>query len=387
MRIAVVGNGRTVHALVRGAAVAALGHEVRLVTLGPVLPVSGMEVKTRPLPATLFESIAAARSFLDDLRSFRPDLLHVHYAGGKLGTMASLSGIRPMVVTVMGGDVQPEQHPNGLRLLERRATRRILEQADLILAKSDGLRAQIAAIGDFGGKVETVRWGADPAVFHRQPAAAQALRESLGLAPEARVILSPRILRPLYNIHLMVEALPRVLQSVPEAVLLVAEHRADPDYRRYLAARVEALGLAGRVRFIGPRDYAEMPALYSLAELMVSIPFSDGLPQSLFEAMACGTPAILGRLPGYAEAVTDGEHALLVDLRPEAVADAMSLVLKDAGRARAMSAASLQRVREVAWLPREVKRVEALYRAVCERPRTRASLVGRLLDGSSLLIR
>jgi glycosyltransferase involved in cell wall biosynthesis len=387
MRIAVVGNGRTVHALVRSSAVAALGHEVRLVTLGPVLPSSGIEVRTRPIPATLFQSIAAARTFLGDIRSFRADLLHVHYAGGKLGTMASLSGVRPLVVTVMGGDVQPEQHASGLPGLERRATRRILAEADLILVKSDGLRAEMAAFGDYRGKVETVRWGVDPAVFHRQPAAARALRDRLALPAEARIILSPRILRPLYNIDLIVEALPRVLREVPQALLLVAEHRADPEYRRSLSTRVRSLGLEDRVRFIGPRDHAEMPALYSLAEAMVSVPFSDGLPQSLFEAMACETPAILGRLPGYAEVVADGEHVLLAELQPEPLAAAIVLVLKDAARAQRLAAAALQRVRQVAWLPDEAKRVEALYEALLERPRTKASLRGRLLDGSTLFFR
>jgi glycosyltransferase involved in cell wall biosynthesis len=387
MRIAVVGNGRTVHALVRGAAVAALGHEVRLVTLGPVLPTSGIEVRTRPIPVTLAQSVAAARSFLGDLRSFAPDLLHVHYAGGKLGTMASLSGIRPLVVTVMGGDVQPEQHSGGLPLLERRATRRLLHEADLILAKSDRLRTEMAALGDFGDKTETIRWGVDPAVFGPRPEAARALRSHLRLAPQARVILSPRILRPLYNVHLIVEALPRVLASVPGAVLLVAEHRADPEYKKSLVARVEALGLEDGVRFIGACDHAQMPALYSLAEVMVSVPFSDGLPQSLFEAMACETPAILGRLPGYAEVVTDGRHVLLADLQPEALADAMILLLKDRAHACALAAAARERVREVAWLPEEAKRVDGLYRRLRERPRRRASLSGRLLDGLSLLLR
>jgi glycosyltransferase involved in cell wall biosynthesis len=130
-----------------------------------------------------------------------------------------------------------------------------------------------------------------------------------------------------------------------------------------------------------------MPAFYSLAEAMVSIPFSDGLPQSLFEAMACGTPAILGRPPGYAEVVVDGEHALLADLQPEPLAAAIVLVLKDAARAHRLAAAALQRVRQVAWLPDEAKRVEALYEALLERPRTKASLRGRLLDGSTLLFR
>jgi len=387
MRIAVVGNGRTVHALVRGAAVAALGHEVRLVTLGPVLPSPGIEVRTRPIPVTLTQSLAAARSFLGDIRSFAPDLLHVHYAGGKLGTMASLSGIRPLVVTVMGGDVQPEQHAGGLPLLERRATRRLLQEADLILAKSDRLRTEMAALGSFRDKTETIRWGVDPEVFHPRPEAARALRSRLQLPPEARVILSPRILRPLYNVHLIVEAMPRVLASFPETVLLVAEHRADPEYKKSLVARVATLGLADHVRFIGACDHAEMPALYSLAEVMVSVPFSDGLPQSLFEAMACETPAILGRLPGYAEVVTDGQHVLLADLQPEALADAIGLLLKDKNRACALAAAARERVREVAWLPEEAKRVDGLYRRLLERPRRRASLTGRLLDGLSLFLR
>ena len=102
-----VGNGATVHALVRGSAIASLGHKVRLVTLGPVLSHEKIEVKTRPIPRTPFGGLFAFASFQRDLRSFQPDLLHVHYAGGRLGSLALASGLRPLVVTVMGGDVQP----------------------------------------------------------------------------------------------------------------------------------------------------------------------------------------------------------------------------------------------------------------------------------------
>ncbi|HET8646445.1 MAG TPA: glycosyltransferase, partial [Vicinamibacteria bacterium] len=230
MRIAVVGNGRTVHALVRGGALAARGHQVRLVTAGPVLPARTIEVRTRPLPTNPFAAVLAARTFLRDLWSFRPDVLHVHYAGNKLGTMALVSGLHPLVVTVMGGDVQPEQHLGGLPRLERRNTRRLLEEADLILAKSEALRPEIAAFGPFESKTETVRWGVDPELFQPRPDLASALRARLGLGPDDRVVLSPRLLRPLYNIHLLVEAWPLLLARVPRAVLLVLEHRADADY-------------------------------------------------------------------------------------------------------------------------------------------------------------
>jgi glycosyltransferase involved in cell wall biosynthesis len=387
MRIAVVGNGRTVHALVRSAALAARGHQVRLVTAGPVLPAPGIEVCTRPLPGNPFAAALAARGFLRDLWSFRPDVLHVHYAGNKLGTMALVSGVHPLVVTVMGGDVQPEQHLGGLHRLERRATRRLLEEADLILAKSEALRPEIAAFGPFESKVETVRWGVDPALFQPRPQEAAALRARLGLSADDRVILSPRLLRPLYNIHLLVEALPLVLARVPRAVLLLSEHRADPEYREALRARVASLGIGERVRFVGRIEHQDMPSFYSLAEASVNLPFSDGLPQSLFEAMACGTPSVLGRLPWYAEVVEDGEHVLLADLEPAAVAAALTRVLTDEPLRRSLADAGRRRVMDVACLPREAERVEGFYERLLARPRRRPAWGPRLIDGLTLPLR
>jgi glycosyltransferase involved in cell wall biosynthesis len=387
MRVAVVGSGRSVHALSRSMAVAARGHEVRFVTVGDVLPSQGIEVRSRPLPRHPIAAARAARRFLADVRGFRPDLLHLHYAGGRLGTLAALAGIRPMVVTVMGGDVLPEQHPGGLSVLERRATRRILEQADLLLVKSEALRPALDAWGGFSAKAEVVRWGVDPARFRRDAAAAERMRSRLALSPRDRVVLSPRALAPLYNVHLLVEAMPAVLASAPEALLLLTEYNFEPAYREALRRRVEALRLGDRVRFAGAVPAADMPGLYSLAEAVASVPSSDGLPQSLFEAMACGAPAVLGRLPAYAEVVSDEESALLVDLSAGAIAGALVRLLGDGDLRARLAARGLERVREVAFLPREVERVEALYReALARGPRT-APAGGRLADVLGLMFR
>lgn len=387
MRIAVVGNGRSVHTVTRSAAIAARGHDVRLVTAGDVLPAPGVELRTRPLPRTPGAAALAARAFFGDIHSFHPDLLHLHYAGGRLGTLALLSGVRPLVVTVMGGDVLPEQHLGGYSALERRATRRILEQADLLLVKSDALRRAIAAFGSPTARVETVRWGVEPERFHRDPVAALALRRRLRLAPADRVLLSPRILTPLYNVHLIVEAMPRILERVPEALLLVTEYSADAEYRRTLERRAAELGVAARVGFVGQFGHDEMPALYSLAEAVVMVPSSDGLPQSLFEAMACEAPVVLGRLPGYGEVVTDGESALLVEPGGEAIAGAVARLLEDGALRESIARRALEAVREKACLPREIERVVALYRELLIAPRAPKPRGGRLLDALSLILR
>jgi glycosyltransferase involved in cell wall biosynthesis len=385
--VAVVGSGRSVHVVVRAAAIAARGHAVRLVTLGDVLPAQGIEVRTRPLPRTLRQAFGAARGFFRDIDDFRPDLLHLHYAGGPLGTLATLSRARPLVATVMGGDVLPERHTGGMSGLERRASRRVLEEADLILAKSDALRPAIARFGDFAAKLETVRWGIDPARFHPAPDAARRLRERLGLHSADRAILSPRTVNAVHNIHLLVEAMPRILQAVPQATLLLTEQAADPSYKQRLQERIATLGVAGRVRFIGGLDHVDMAALHSLSEVMVGIPVADGLPQSLFEAMACGTPAVLGRLPAYAEAVEDGKTALLVDLQSEAVAAAVTRLLTEPALRDALSTAARTRVAEIALLPREAERVEGFYRGLLTRPRRHRRRLALALDALSLLLR
>jgi glycosyltransferase involved in cell wall biosynthesis len=387
MKVAVVGNGRSVHVAGRSAGMAARGHSVRLVTLGPVVAAPGVEVRTRPIPASVPAAIRAARAFLSDVKSFAPDVLHLHYAGGKLGTMATLTDCHPFVVTVMGGDVLPEQHPGGMSWLERRATRRVLQVADLILVKSDALRAAVAAFGP-ESPVETVRWGIDPAVFHRDADAAAALRRRLELDPGDRIVVSPRILAPLYNVHLIVEALPAVLARVPQTMLLVTEYAADPAYRRRVEEAAVALGVIARVRFVGRLEHQEMPGLYSLADLVVSVPSSDGLPQSLFEAMACGAPVVLGRLSAYQEVVRDGESAILVDLQPAPLASAMVALLESPVRAAAVARAALARIREVADLSTEVARVEAFYqRALASSRLHRRSWAGRLGDIAGLFAR
>lgn len=387
MRIAIVGSGRGVYALDWAATLASRGHQVRFVTLGEVLTTRGIEVRTRPIPRTLFRAVRAGRGFLSDIRSFRPDVLHVNYAGGRLGTLATLARVHPLVVAVVGGDVLPEQHSRGHTWLERRATRRILELADLILVKNDVLRRAVAGYAHLAGRVETVRWGVDPARFHRDPQAAEAFRRRLGLVPRDRVVLSPRLLHPLYNVHLIVEAMSRVLAKEPRAVLVMTEYNVSRDYRRQLEDRAARLGLGDRVRFIGRVDHENMPALYSLAEVVVSVPASDGLPQTLFEAMACGVPVVLGRLPGYEDVVTDGESALFTDFDPGAIAASVLRLLREPALAAALGRSALEQVQRVALLPREVEHVERLYRAVAARGAARRPHGGWLFDALGLLLR
>ena len=87
--------------------------------------------------------------------------------------------------------------------------------------------------------------------------------------------------------------------------------------REELEAHARALGLQGRVRFLGPRREDEVAALFERADAFVlpSVVAADGqmegIPVALMEALAHGVPAVSTDLSGIPELVRDGETGLL----------------------------------------------------------------------------
>jgi glycosyltransferase involved in cell wall biosynthesis len=156
--------------------------------------------------------------------------------------------------------------------------------------------------------------------------------------------------------------MPTVVRDVPDAVLLVTEYAADPEYRQQIAHRIKELGLEKHVQFCGHVAHADMPEYYSLAEITVAVPSSDGLPQTLLEGMACETPSVLARLPRYEEIVEDRVSAYFVDDHPEAIAAGI-IELFNAPQLRATIARNaIAIVRERASLDEQAARVERKFR-------------------------
>jgi glycosyltransferase involved in cell wall biosynthesis len=266
--------------------------------------------------------------------------------------------------------------------MARRATRRILERADALLVKSDTLLSAVSTFADVGKKAHVVRWGIDPQDFFPDPQGAAAWRRRLRLGDDDLLVLSPRLLRPLYNIHLIVEAFAEVAQSFPQAVLLIAEYGADAAYRRELEARIDIPGLRERVRFLGAVPHAQMRGLYSASTAVVMAPSSDGLPQSLFEALACGAPVLLGRLPAYAEIVDDERSALFAEINVPSLGAGLSRLLRDSNLRSTLTREGQVVVREKASLPNDLERVIQIFEEVRAKPRPRPRLdpLDALLD-------
>jgi len=364
MKLCFIANSNTAHTRRWLAYFAARGHEVHIITEHrPESPF--LDVTLHDLTATT--NIRKLRYILWAVtvhwlvRRLRPDVLHAHQvtSAGWLGWAANY---HPFVVTPWGSDLyQLPQRSHLARWLARRA----LSAADLVTADSADLLAQAIRLGADPGRAQVMQWGVDLITFSPTENRA-ALRRQLGLG-DGPVILSPRSMRPIYRHNVTLAAIPAVRQEIPGATFVFRDYNADPpDYAAQLKKQAQVLGISDTVRFIGPIDrYEDVADFYRAADLVVSVPISDGTPVSVLEAFACGTPVIASDLPSLREWIGDGQSGLLVPVGDaEALTRAIIRLLTDRLLYSRIQGQALQLVKKRADHAAWMAQMETLYQGL-----------------------
>jgi glycosyltransferase involved in cell wall biosynthesis len=335
------------------------GHETTVITVEPAegTRFRQIDVTTWYWPkkiGRLLSGLKTARL----VRQLAPDVVHVHYARGLAWGLA-LRDADPLVVTPWGSDVLEEQ--GAFREPYAKAlTRRLLRNAALVTVHSQFMEAQVRRVVPDLPRLAQIGWGVDLSLF-RPGLDVTPLRQRWGIGEDRQVILSPRLAQPFYQHERLIRALPAVLEKIPNATVVVSEHCADTAYVQSLRALASELGISGRVRFVGTIPYSEMPLWFNLARAVVMVPRSDGMPNSLLEAMACGVVPILNRLPQYAELIRHGENGFFVDPDGGDLAGPLVGVLSDPVARRHIATRNREKISEEADQDREMARMEEWY--------------------------
>ncbi|MEX2150378.1 MAG: glycosyltransferase family 1 protein [Steroidobacteraceae bacterium] len=112
--------------------------------------------------------------------------------------------------------------------------------------------------------------------------------------------------------------------------------------------RIPSGGWGADVLFPGWMDQADLPAVYSAAELYLYPSKQEAFPIPITEAMACGTPIVTSRANGLEEIA--GTAALFVDPQdPDEIAEAVARVVADAKLREQLAAAGLARAKSFSW--------------------------------------
>lgn len=248
------------------------------------------------------------------------------------------AGVRRIVASTHGHEVGWSMLPGA-----RQALRRIGSTCDVITFVSRYTRSRFASAFGPMAALEHLPSGVDTEQFRPDPLARKEIRDRYELGDRPVVVCVSR-LWPRKGQDMLIRALPRIRERVPEAALLLV---GGGPYEGRLQALAEQLGVAKDVVLTGRVPWDELPAHYVAGDVF-AMPCRthgrgldvEGLGIVYLEASASGLPVVAGRSGGAPETVLEGETGHVVDGRElDAIVEAVGDLLADPERAALMGEA------------------------------------------------
>ena len=291
------------------------------------------------------------------LRRERPDILHTH-AWGTLyeGLIAGrLAGV-PAIVHGEHGTLQ-------LSPRQVTAQRWGWNRADHVLSVSSRLAERMAdAVGVPLDSVHVIRNGVNLARFTGKRSAGS--HRALGASSARTVVIGAAgRLVDVKDHATLVEAIARLRQRGRDVLGVIA---GDGPLRADLEARIVRAGLDGVVRLLGHRG--DIERVLEGLDIFVQSSKSEGMSNTILEAMASGLPVVATHVGGADEMVVAGETGILVPpSNAERLADALNRLVGDADLRVKLGEAGRRRAYGEFSLDRMIHNYEAFYRDVAGR--------------------
>lgn len=283
----------------------------------PDCDVRYVEYPALPLLTRPFNGWLCARTLHAPLRAFAPDVVLSYWLyPDAFGAMhaARRAGL-PLVVGARGSDLRVRD------AVSRRLTRPVLHAARRILVVSEDLGRVAARDYDADpARIRAIPNGCDATIFH--PRDRSEARAALGIDADAELVVYVGRLVPEKGLRELLDAMALLAPQRPKLQLALV---GEGPMRTGLETRIAA-DPALRVRLAGAQGPHEVARWMAASDLVTLPSYSEGHPNVLVEALACGRPVVATPVGGIPE-VVDAECGLLVAARDP---HALSAGLRDA---------------------------------------------------------
>ncbi|MGH9218123.1 MAG: glycosyltransferase [Vicinamibacterales bacterium] len=332
------------------------------------------ELSQRGMPlreyrVSTFCSVDAVRQqlkFARDVRREAIDIVHTYSFYGNVFGIPAGRVAAPVVVASV--------RDRGLYLtpMQTRVQRHLCRLADRVLVNAVAVKSWLVDQGFPASRIIVIPNGVDLRRFNRRVEPA-ALRQSLGLSRDARLVAVVSRLHRLKGIEDFLDAAVTVAATHPDARFLVVGQPSPVDNVAYLdelSQRARRLGIGDRVIFTGLRD--DVPELLSAVDVSVMPSLNEALSNVLLESMAAGAPVVATDVGGTTEALQHERNGLLIPAaNPGAMAAAIERLLSNPSLARDLGARARQSIADKFSLDRMVAATAAVYEDLLVRKQRR----------------
>jgi glycosyltransferase involved in cell wall biosynthesis len=296
-------------------------------------------------------------------RKTRATIVHAHWVipGGVIG--AAAAGSIPLVISLHGSDVfVAERHA-----LARWAARTAFGRARWVTSCSEDLRSRAIRLGANAGRSTVIPYGVDGTRFRPDSEERRRGRRMLGIADNAPLVLAVGRLVKKKGFEYLIDA-AAILRSRHANLRVAIAGEGDLDAA--LRARAREAGLGDQVKFLGVVSHQDVPSLLAAADVAVAPSVRDeagnvdGLPNTVMEIMASGTPLVTTPAGGIATVATDGETARLV---PERDVRALAAAIDELLQQPSLRAALGLRARALVCRDHSWERVAAQFETIYDR--------------------
>ena len=242
------------------------------------------------------------------LQHEKPHIVQTHNWGTLFEgfVAAKLAGV-PVVIHAERGTIQGRKR----NLLFQRALWKAVNQ---VLSVSEIHRQLLSATVGFPGEhIKPIANGVDTEIFQPRYDEKTAIRTKLGFEPGRFYIGTVGNLRPVKNHALLLRACRQLCLDQDDVRLIIA---GTGPLKEQLSELAGLLGIQHKVRLLGART--DIPEVLNAMDLFVLPSLSEGMPNAVLEAMACGLPVVATQVGGVSEVVEHGVTGLLVPSEDEA---------------------------------------------------------------------
>jgi glycosyltransferase involved in cell wall biosynthesis len=254
-------------------------------------------------------------------QTFPFDLIDGHYIypDGFAAVLLGKTLKKPVVLSARGSDINQFTGFKSIKPMIQYA----LSRADHVISVCDALKQEMVALGINDDKISVIPNGVDSKQFYLVDK--DKARKKLSLPHNKKIILSVGSLIPRKGFHVILDALPKLLQEDTNIRLYIV---GEGPFRHSLERKIGNLGLDKHVTLMGEQPNSELKIWYSAADVFCLASFREGWANVIMESLACGTPVVATKVWGAPEILTSTDIGILVDRTPDALYNALKRALE-----------------------------------------------------------